>query len=159
MSFFIPDIPEIEIPGNLRITNFNHAVWQLILLLRQITELICASKVSLFQVLFLQHLINEYLEQRKKLFPDIPLRPKHHYMYHYPFLIMKCGPQIRQIIWILRMESKHMFFKRSARSAQNFINITKHLAGAHQLLQSYVCTESSFSNNDDGDSDGVCFDG
>ncbi|XP_047136285.1 uncharacterized protein LOC124813381 [Hydra vulgaris] len=112
-----------------RIFDFNHAVWQLILLLREITELICASKVSLSQILFLQHLINEYLEQRKKLFPDIPLRPKHHYMYHYPFLIMKCGPQIT--LWTLRMESKHIFFKRSDRSAQNFINITKHLAGAH----------------------------
>ncbi|XP_065642303.1 uncharacterized protein LOC136073934 [Hydra vulgaris] len=61
-----------------RIFNYDHNVWQLILLLREVTELICGGNISLSQVSLLQHLINEYLEQRKEIFPDVPLRPKHH---------------------------------------------------------------------------------
>jgi len=36
------------------------------------------------------------------------------------------------------METKHTFFKRAIRSAQNFVNVTKTLSETHQLNQAYL---------------------
>ncbi len=70
------------------------------------------------------------------MFPDCPLKPKHHYMLHYTDLILKFGPLIR--LWTLRFESKHCYFKDCARKLHNFIHLSKTLAERHQLLQSYL---------------------
>lgn len=70
------------------------------------------------------------------MFPDHPLKPKHHYLLHYPDLILKFGPLIR--LWTLRFESKHSYFKECARKLHNFLHLSKTLAERHQLLQSYL---------------------
>ena len=62
---------------------------------------------------YLEIIIQEYLESRKCLFPETTLKPKHHFMRHYPVLILKFGPLIR--VWTMRFESKHSYFKRCAR--------------------------------------------
>jgi hypothetical protein len=49
----------------------------------------------------------------------------------------------------MRLESKHSFFKRSGRTAQNFINVGKTLSVTHQLYQSYLSTGQMVS--DDGE--------
>ncbi|KAL0148647.1 hypothetical protein M9458_055974, partial [Cirrhinus mrigala] len=77
-------------------------VWQLILQLRQIAELICAPVITVGQIAYLAVLIEEYIETRKMSFPSHPLKPKHHYMSHYPELIERFGPLIR--LWTLRFE-------------------------------------------------------
>jgi len=43
----------------------------------------------------------------------------------------------------MRMETKHTFFKRAIRTAENFVNVTKtlsetHLSVTHQLNQAYL---------------------
>ena len=43
-------------------------------------------------------------------FPETTLKPKHHFMRHYPAQILKFGPLIR--VWMMRFESKHSYFKR-----------------------------------------------
>lgn len=75
--------------------------------LRTITEIICAPKLSVEQVTYLQVIIDEYIEIRSQLFPDT-LKPKHHFLCHYPSLIFQFGPLIR--LWTLRFESKHGYF-------------------------------------------------
>lgn len=80
-------------------------VWQLILQLRQIAELICAPVITVGQIAYLAVLIEEYIETKKMSFPSHPLKLKHHYMSHYPELIERFGPLIR--LWTLRFESKH----------------------------------------------------
>ena len=122
------------------VVDVSDEAWQLLLLLREIVELICAPKVSFAQILYLNRLVNLYVEERLKLFPADPLRPKHHYLLHYPWLIQMYGPLIR--VWTMRMESKHSFFKRSARSSHNFVNITKTLSETHQLNQAFLSTGS-----------------
>uniref|UniRef100_A0A8C6SIW7 Zgc:113210 n=1 Tax=Neogobius melanostomus TaxID=47308 RepID=A0A8C6SIW7_9GOBI len=69
------------------------------------------------------------------MFPDYTLKPKPHYLLHYPGLILKFGPLIR--LWTLRFESKHCN-SRTARKLHNFIHLSKTLAERHQLLQSYL---------------------
>lgn len=95
-----------------------------------------AQKISLSQVAYLDIIIQEYLDSRKCLFPESTLKPKHHYMRHYPSLILKFGPLIR--LWTMRFESKHSYFKRYARHLKNFKNICLTFSERHQMFQAYV---------------------
>lgn len=117
-------------------------VWQLVLQLRQIVELICAPAITTGQIAYLRVLIEEYLHIRMLTFPDQPLKPKHHYIMHYPELIVCCGPLIR--LWTLRFESKHTYFKQCARKLHNFKNLCLTLAERHQLLQAFLGAGSLF---------------
>ncbi|KAK0144953.1 hypothetical protein N1851_016149 [Merluccius polli] len=120
----------------------DNEVWQLILQLREIVELVCAPAITAGQVAYLKVIIEEYLYFRKKLIPDHALKPKHHYLCHYPELIGHFGPLIR--LWTLRFESKHTFFKQCARKLHNFRNLCKTLAERHQLLQAYLSAGNLF---------------
>lgn len=118
-------------------------VWKLCLMLRNIVELICAPKTSFDQIGYLKFLIEEYIDLRTSIFPDKPVKPKHHhYLLHYPDLIIRFGPLIR--LWTLRFESKHTSFKQCARKLHNFKNLCSTLAERHQLYQSYLIAGSLF---------------
>ena len=125
-----------------RILDKNDSVWCLMLLLRNIVELVCAPSISENQVAWLQELIRDYLQQRCELFPDHPVTPKHHFLAHYSQLIIQFGPLIR--VWTLRFESKHSYFKNAARKLRNFKNLCQTLADRHQLLQAYLGAGSLF---------------
>lgn len=56
----------------------------------------------------------------------------HHYLLHYPSLIMRLGPLVH--LWTLRFENKRLYFKQCLRSLEN----------NHQLLQSYMNSSSFF---------------
>ena len=115
-------------------------VWQLLLQLKDIVDLICAQQISKAQVAYLDVLIQEYLETRKALFPEINLRPKHHFLRHYPGLILKFGPLMR--VWAMRFESKHSYFKRCTRHLKNFKNLCLTLSERHQMFQAFLSAGS-----------------
>ena len=121
--------------GGSRIEDLKDEVWRLCMLLRQIVEIVCAPKISLGMVAYLQCIIEEYITYRKLLFPEVTLKPKHHFLIHYPGLIMKFGPLMR--VWTMRFEAKHSYFKQCARAGQNFRNLPKSLAEKHQLYQAF----------------------
>lgn len=104
-----------------KVQNPEDDVWQLTLQLKDIVDMICAQKISVSQVAYLHIIIQEYLESRKCLFPECPLKPKYHFMRHYPALILKFGRLIR--LWTMWFESKHGYFKRCARHLKNFKNL------------------------------------
>lgn len=116
-------------------------VWKQVLLLSEIVLLVTAPAVTSAMAMRLQDIIEDYMTSRAALFPNIPLRPKHHYLLHYPMLIMQFGPLIR--LWTMRCESKHSYFKKCARNCQNFKNLTLTLSQRHQLFQAYKNTGSS----------------
>lgn len=118
-----------------KISDKNNPVWDLCLRLRKIVEMVCAPKISIEQVCYLHVLVEEYLELRAEIFVT-PLKPKHHFLLHYAYLISQFGPLIR--LWTLRFESKHSYFKKCAKQCKNFKNICSTLAVHHQLLQAYV---------------------
>jgi len=124
-----------------RIRNKENPVWNLLLLLREIVDLVCAPAISLDQVALLKEYITDYLHRRVELFPDHRITPKHHYMAHYPGLIVQFGSLIR--VWTLRFESKHSYFKNCVRKLRNFKNVCSTLADRHQLLQAYL-SEGTF---------------
>jgi hypothetical protein len=109
--------------------------WQLFLNLRRICEFITAPRISSNNIYELHDLIKKYLTERQRLFPDTPLRPKHHFLRHYPSLILLFGPIIR--MFTMRYESKHSYFKRVVKNSKNFISITKTFARKHQLQFAY----------------------
>lgn len=108
-------------------------VWQMILHFRKISLLVSAPGLSFGQIVLLKASIDEYLKLRIKCFPSIPLRPKHHFIVHYPYLIPDVGPL--KYLSTLRMESKHKFFKSLIKKSQNFKNVTKMLSEKHQLME------------------------
>lgn len=67
-------------------------VWQMVLRLMKINSLVSAPSLSVGQVAILDTFINEYMQLRLKCFPNIKLRPKHHFLAHYPSLILEFGP-------------------------------------------------------------------
>uniref|UniRef100_A0A8P4K3W5 Sterile alpha motif domain-containing protein 3 n=1 Tax=Dicentrarchus labrax TaxID=13489 RepID=A0A8P4K3W5_DICLA len=73
---------------------------------------------------------------------DHPLKPKHHYLNHYPELIVQFGPLIH--LWTLRFESKDTYFKQCARRLHNFKNLCGTLAERHQLFQSFLSAGTLF---------------
>ena len=103
--------------------------------LEEIVDTICAPKINVGHVADLKILIEEYLQGRFDLFPEVALKPKHHYLCHYPELILQLGPLIR--LWTLRLEIKHTYFKQCARKLHNCKNLCSTLATRHQLLQAY----------------------
>lgn len=128
-----------------KIVDAHDPVWQLFLLLCNITEIICAPKIEDSDLAYLAILIDEYLEDRQKIFPNDKLRPKHHFLKHYPNLILLFGPLIR--LWTLRFESKHCYFKRCIKSANNFKNVCQTMSEKHQLLQAYKQASSYFPSD------------
>lgn len=104
-----------------------------------------APAISDEQVSYLALLVPHYLYERKRLFPTVPLRPKHHYLFHYPELIKQFGPLVK--VWTLRFESKHSYFMRCIRASGNFINVTRSLAQKHQQLQCYLKKEGLFKSD------------
>ena len=118
-----------------KIKNTDDPCWQLCLQLRGIVELVCAPCISREQVI-----VEDYLEERRSVFPECRLKPKHLYLSHYAELIGKFGPLIR--LWTMHFESKHGYFKKCLRNSHNYKNITKTMSEQHQLLQVYYSSGS-----------------
>ena len=93
-----------------RIMDTEDPVWELFLKLKDIVEIIVSPTIDSSAVAYLKVLVDEYLEQRLSLFPEKALRPKHHFLSHYPWLILMFGPLIR--VWTLRFESKTRFLQK-----------------------------------------------
>ena len=114
----------------------------MLLTLHKLVQLICAPALNVNNVCYLNLCIHEYIAKRQFLFPDVPLRPKHHYITHYPYMILQYEPLSK--LWALRFESKHRYFKRVIKSCGNFVNVTHTLAHFHQMLQSHLLETELF---------------
>lgn len=119
--------------------------WNMLLILRKICNLCLALQLSVGQISLLRELLFEYIEYRTRLFPNVPLKPKHHYILHYPHLILQFGP-LRHL-WTLRFEGKHSYFKNVIRHSPNFKNVLLSLSRKHQLLQN-LCYSQDFLFHD-----------
>jgi hypothetical protein len=125
----------LEIP----ITDKNMNIFCFFSTLVEITRIITSPEINKSKISYLQSLIREYFFYRKEAFPTANLTPKHHYIVHYPDLIMKFGPL--SMLWTFRFESKHKYFKYIIENSKNFINLTKLIAGRHQMLQACLIND------------------
>ena len=104
--------------------------WQLIGMLLRCMDIIFSPAVTKEESYYLKHLIQDHHEMFVEIF-DTHLRPKHHFMVHYPRALRELGP-LRQY-WSMRFEAKHNPFKQIAHVICNFKNIPKSLAQRHQM--------------------------
>lgn len=126
-----------------KVVDVTDSIWQLVVLLANIVDLLMAPKITPAQVAHLKVLTEDYITSRSALFPLHKIRPKHHYMLHYSELIQQFGPLSH--VWTLKFESKHQYFKQCTRSTRNFKNITKTLSERHQLCQAFQAAKGSFA--------------
>lgn len=125
-----------------KVEDMTDAVWELVITLMQIVDLLMAPKITAAQVAYMKVLIEDYVVSRCELFPRDKLRPKHHNMLHYSELVQHFGPLCH--VWTMRFESKHQYFKECIRSVRNYKNVTKTLSERHQLFQSFLAARGLF---------------
>ena len=117
-------------------------VWCMILSLREICAIVCAPALTIGQIVVLDSKIDQYLQLRIRCFPNERLKPKHHFLCHYPTLIEELGPV--KHLQTIRLESKHKFMKNTIKHCHNFKNITKTLSIKHQEME--ALNQDNFSS-------------
>lgn len=124
----------------------NDKFWLLYLMCRQISDKLFAPVIGLEDVEELEILIPSFLHNFIELFPGEKLKPKFHYLIHYPTQIRKLGP-LRHL-WCMRFEGKHQYFKRLANQLSNFRNVAFSLAKRHQLRSCWELLSEDFLERD-----------
>lgn len=120
--------------------------WELLLSLLSCMELMFSPQLTQGAVIFLAYLIQEHHCLFLELYPERHLKPKHHFMLHYPGAIRKLGPVIH--FWCMRFEGKHGFFKRVSHVTCNFRNICKTQAFRHQIMMCYTLLSGQLFTHD-----------
>lgn len=113
----------------------NDKTWGVLLELKDIVELLASPYFTTESLCYLEAKISGHRQLLQEAFPDFTLKPKHHFVEHYPFLIRCFGPLLD--CWTIRFEAKHSFFKKVVRDVNNFKNILLTLATRHQLMLAY----------------------
>lgn len=113
----------------------NTPAWQILLMLREITEIVLAPKVAVPHLALLDGILRDHAELFTEVFPGAPFKPKQHYILHYPQLTVDFGPL--RSVWCMRYEAKHYFFKMLVNCLHNFKSICKTLAYRHLMQQAY----------------------
>lgn len=110
--------------------------WQLYIILREIIDIIFSSSVCSQKVILLKVLITEHHEVYLSDIFKGRLKPKHHHMVHYPYIMSQVGPL--KNLWSMRFESKHKESKTTANVTSSRRNITLTLSIKHQLKLCYM---------------------
>lgn len=108
-------------------------VWQLYLNLIQIIDIVTCTVLHPGYVNLLSTLISEHHSLYIELFGE--LKPKHHFLKHYPGLLLKVGSLCN--LSCMRFEARHKQFKAAARSVTSRKNILYSLALKNQLSFCY----------------------
>ena len=117
--------------------------WNLFLALKDIVEIVFAPRLALGHVLLLQTKIQDHIATFKLLFSDKALKPKQHFMLHYPRYLVLYGPL--RWCWCMRFEAKHYYFTRLTRVLNNYKNICYTLSQRHQMQLAYhLATDYAF---------------
>lgn len=109
--------------------------WVILMDLKEIAEIIVSTQFSEETLCYLDSKISDHRKLLIDTFPDLKLRPKHHFVQHYPHLIRCFGPLVE--LWTMRFESKHSFFKKIVHDTHNFKNVLLTLSTKHQQMMAY----------------------
>lgn len=119
-----------------------NGAWTVLMELKEVVQLALCPSFTDETLDYFQSKISDHKQVLLKTFPEFSLRPKHHYVEHYPTMIKCYGPLVH--VWTMRFEAKHRFFKRVVHDAQNFKNILKTMAVRHQHMMAYHLAAPSF---------------
>lgn len=96
----------------------------------RLVERIFACKFTRDDVFYLRWLVTTWLKEFKEIFPSFSLKPKFHFLVHYPTAVLRFGPP--RCYWTIRHEGKHSLLKRAVAQSKNRINVCKSIADKHQ---------------------------
>lgn len=116
--------------------------WEILMLLKDTLELVMSAHFTEELIHVLDCKISEHRELVQKTFPNYRLRPKHHFIEHYPQMIQIFGPLVD--VWTMRFEGKHKFFKKVVHDTCNFKNVAHTLAVRHQKMMAFHLDSSTF---------------
>lgn len=68
-------------------------------------------------------------------FPEFRLRPKHHFIDHYPQVIRCYGPLVE--LWTMRFDAKDSFFTKVVHDTHKWKNVLLTLSSKHQQMMAY----------------------
>jgi len=117
------------------IANKEDPHWKLLLKLRYLTEVVHLKSIHKTTWQYLRTIISEYLQSLTKLYPHDCIKPKHHFLIHYPTVMREMGPLSH--FSSMRGESKHQVSKKYSAVSQNRMNIAKSLAIKNQFILNY----------------------
>ena len=104
--------------------------WNLLVLFCQLTERLCALEFSNSDLVYLHESFHSFLFSKyMSKFPDDIIKPKAHFIQHYPQMISRFVPLVKT----LRFESKHSFFKSALASNKNKKDIFQSMTKKHQF--------------------------
>ncbi len=68
--------------------------WTVLMELKEVVELSLCSEFTEESIQYLQSKIQDHRGMPKEVFPDFKLKPKHHFIEHYPDLVRLFGPLV-----------------------------------------------------------------
>lgn len=107
-------------------------VWKFYLIVREIVEIMTSPVIDENLPMYLQTLVQEHHEMYLELFG--PLKPKHHFMVHHPYLMKQNGPLIH--LSSLMCERNHRRGKLYSRVNNSRVNPALSVAIKFQLMLS-----------------------
>ncbi|XP_056336525.1 uncharacterized protein LOC130247306 isoform X1 [Danio aesculapii] len=119
-----------------------NTAWQLLMELKDIVELVVSPKFSEDSLSYLETKIFDHRSLFQEVFPNEKLKPKHHFLEHYPGLIRYFGSCVE--LWTMRFEAKHSFFKQVVHNTHNYKNILQTLSTQHQLMVAHALQSPNF---------------
>lgn len=122
----------------------DNPVWNYYLILLEITNILTSQTFSLGLIDYLKGLIEEHHQQYLNLFQS-KLKPKHHFLIHYPSIIKKIGPPI--FISAFKYETKHKELKKVCQSITSRKDLPLSVMRRCQLQQSFrYATDKGLTN-------------
>ena len=103
--------------------------WNLLVLFCQLTDCLCVLEFSNSGLVYLDQFLHSFFSKYMSIFPDVIIKPKAHFIQHYPQIISRFGLLVKT----LRFESKHSFFKSALASNKNRKNIFQSMVKKHQF--------------------------
>jgi hypothetical protein len=105
-------------------------VWKMFLMLQEVVDLVFAPKMTESMLSYFELLYSNFLSEYKKLYPEIPVKPKMHFLVHLPTIVRQNGPQ--KVYWTMGFERLNGAIKRPSHVMNNFKNPQKTLANRQQ---------------------------
>lgn len=123
-------------------------VWKFCTIMIRLVELCLKSSFSPDDLARLRHLIETHHTLYVQLFND-DLKPKHHFLVHYPTVIEDSGPVYKMMCF--RNEAKHRGFKQHAHIMPSRRNVCYTLCVKASLQFAYDVIHGTFLENDTND--------
>ncbi len=106
--------------------------WKLFISFQEIVDMVFApelheSNLSLFEILYA-----EFLTSFKKIYPEVNIRPKFHFLVHFSSIVRKNGPM--RLYWAMNYERLNGSIKIPSRVMNNFKNPALTLARRRQYV-------------------------